>query len=171
MTEVTDEEFKRLLRNDPQLNTDFSNKIDEFESMDMDRQQAYTTARNFILARTGSSDTERPDHLTRDFGPSTDLRANYMWVNDNLEGDPDWESCPSNGSRNMYHHIKGSSQRVAKFYGDLQKVLPSGTERTELTRLQDDGRKSLTLLNKILTAESNKRAVAGEMVDDLELEL
>lgn len=168
MTELTDQQFKVQIKDSPH-NKAFTDKLTSLEDRGLDRAEAYTAAKLYaIRLMDGEEIPKDPSkaYLDMDFGSSKDLRADYMWVNDNRVGTPDWSKCPSNGARNIYDDITTNNQMLGKFIDTLPKVLPTGSERSEIERLQGDSHKLIKLNNKIRKA---KYKAMGKAIDDLNL--
>lgn len=169
MSKITGEEFKELLRDHPQ-SKDFYAIMANHEKI-MSRSDAYKKAMPEFLSIINGDSTlkidSEPDYMSQDFGESADLRQDYLWVNDNRKGKPNWGTCPSNGARNIYDDITHNNQMLRRFLDKVSDVLPKAKELAELERRQDDGRKLVKLTHKIRDA---KMRAMGKYVDDLGLD-
>ena len=166
---VSDDDFKKMLRESPEQKKVFNDRIASNELIGMNRPEAYAEAKEYIVGViTGErvSDSPVEDYMAREFGPSKDLRADTMWVNDNRSGRVDWDTCPSNGARNMFHDfqtVRGFKSDFVRTY--LPKVLPTGSERDELLRKEDDGRDLTGLNDKLSRLHLDSLVKAKELVE------
>lgn len=140
MSRLTDTEFQAQIRDSEYFN-DFLTRRDELAHTGMKKTDAYEQAREeFLPLITGDAKPDAHPELSCDLPPSTDLREDMLWVYNNLEGQPDMDSCPSRGAWSFYKHVQNSNQLKAKFLETyLPKILPSKAELERMTRKQDDG--------------------------------
>ncbi len=173
MTKVTDEEFKRLIKNNDTLNSAFQTEIQRLDDEGKTRPEGYEEAKRIVLESIKLKVDENTLDFwyeTHDFGASEGLRGDMTWANDNQRGDVDWDSCPSKGARNILMGIRadlgGDKARLLKFLDNLPKFLPSGAELSEIERRTDDGRKIEKLNEKIIRAKQEAMNKARKLVNN-----
>lgn len=175
---MTDDEFKRTIKGTKHYDT-FLSQLSDIENTGTSRAEAFQQAKSYVTdlmsgdkpIPADSPDIAVFDPNSVDYGASSDIRRDYLWVNDNYEGEPDWELCPSNGARNLLAQMKDSKIFRQKFLESiLPKILPSQTEQSRARRMEDDGRDLSELTKRIQKAYIESMHEARQLVENSGLE-
>ena len=89
------------------------------------------------------------------------------WVAANIRvSDPSPEDAPSSEAWSMLCWVKGSPQAESQFWGQIYtKLLPTRQQLDQDSRMEDDGRRVLTLIDRIKGFSDDAKEMANGQVE------